>query len=149
MLGFGRDQKACFESNQSVPFLGRISAFLLQAVLLNEAYPFHRHTVVTHVEENEMRRFTSVVIGGLVSLGMCFEAQAVASVSEAYGKCKTEVKEKLGGATRVKLKGSKKYKGTVTVKLSVVPEGAPSQRLQCKVSSDSLVLVTNEGTPIS
>lgn len=129
--------------------MGRISAFLLQAVLLNEAYSFSRHTVVTHVEENEMGRFTSVVIGGLVSLGMCIEAQASTSVNEAYGQCKAEVREKLGEATRVKLKGSKKYKGTLTVQLSVVPEGGPSQRLQCKVSNDSLVLVTNEGTPIS
>jgi len=149
VLGFARVQKDCFESNQGVPFLGRISAFLLQAVLLNEAYSFSRHTVVTHVEENEMGRLTSVVIGGLVSLGMGFEAQASTSVNEAYAQCKAEVREKLGEATRVKLKGSKKYKGTLTVKLSVVPEGASSQRLQCKVSSDSLVLVTKEGTPIS
>lgn len=96
-----------------------------------------------------MGKVTSAVIGGLLSLGMSFEAQASTAVNEAYAQCKTEVQAKFGEDTRVKMKGSKKYKGALTIKLSVVPEGADRQRLQCKLSDGSLVLLDKAGTPIS
>ena len=96
-----------------------------------------------------MRRLTSVVIGGLVSLGLCVGAQASTSVNEAYGQCKAEIKEKFGEATRVKLKGSKKYKGTLTVKVSVVPEGLARQRVLCQVTEEPLVLANKQGEPLS
>jgi hypothetical protein len=104
-----------------------------------------------------MDKFKSVVIFGLVVLGMGVEASASTSVGTAYGKCKTELKERFGEDTRIGLKGSKKYGGSVTVKLSVVPEGAKRQTLLCKVTSDVsllsshtvLVLTTKEGKPLS
>ena len=96
-----------------------------------------------------MDKLKAVVIAGLVVLGMGVEANASDSVSAAYGQCKAEVIEKFGEETRVVMKGSKKYSGTLTVKLSVVPEGASRQRLLCKVTGDALVLTDKEGSPLS
>ena len=96
-----------------------------------------------------MDKLKCVVISGLVVLGMAVEAKASASVGAAYGQCKAEVLEKFGGDTRVTMKGSKKYSGTLTLKLSVVPDGASRQRLLCKVTADALVLTDREGKPLS
>ncbi len=96
-----------------------------------------------------MGRLMSVVLGGLVLLGLSVGAQASSSVNEAYGQCKAEIKEKFGDATRVKLKGSKKYKGTLTIKVSVVPDGAARQRVLCKVTDNALVLADKKGAPLS
>ena len=96
-----------------------------------------------------MDKLKFVVIVGLVGLGLGVEANASTSVSDAYGQCKAEVLEKFGGDTRIAMKGSKKYSGTLTVKLSVVPEGASRQRLLCKVTDDDLVLSDKEGNPLS
>jgi hypothetical protein len=104
-----------------------------------------------------MDNLKAVVISGLVVLGMGIEANASTSVGSAYGQCKTELKERLGDDTRISLKGSKKYGGSVTVKLSVVPEGAKRQTLFCKVTNDVsllsdnkvVVLTTKEGEPLS
>ena len=96
-----------------------------------------------------MDKLTSIVISGLVVLGMSVDAIASSSVSVAYGQCKAEVLERFGGDTRVTMKGSKKYSGTLTVKLSVVPDGASRQRLLCKVTDDALVLTDKEGKPLS
>ena len=96
-----------------------------------------------------MGRLMSVVLGGLVLLGLSVGAQASSSVNEAYGQCKAEIKEKFGDATRVKLKGSKKYKGTLTIKVSVVPDGAARQRVLCKVTGNALVLADKKGAPLS
>jgi len=96
-----------------------------------------------------MDKLKFVVIVGLVGLGLGVEANASTSVSDAYGQCKAEVLEKFGGDTRIAMKGSKKYSGTLTVKLSVVPEGASRQRLLCKVTDDALVLTDKEGNLLS
>ena len=96
-----------------------------------------------------MDKLKFVVIVGLVGLGLGVEANASTSVSGAYGQCKAEVLGKFGGDTRIAMKGSKKYSGTLTVKLSVVPEGASRQRLLCKVTKDALVLTDKEGNPLS
>ena len=96
-----------------------------------------------------MDKLKFVVIVGLVGLGLGVEANASTSVSDAYGQCKAEVLEKFGGDTRIAMKGSKKYSGTLTVKLSVVPEGASRQRLLCKVTDGALVLADKEGNPLS
>ena len=96
-----------------------------------------------------MDKLQSVVISGLVVLGMSVDANASTSVSAAYGQCKAEVLAKFGGDTRIAMKGSKKYSGTLTVKLSVVPEGASRLRLLCKVTDDALVLPDKEGNPLS
>ena len=96
-----------------------------------------------------MDKLKSVVISGVVILGMGIEANASNSVSAAYGQCKAEVREKFGGDTRITMKGSKKYSGTLTIKLSVVPDGASRQRLLCKVTEGALVLTDKEGKPLS
>ena len=89
------------------------------------------------------------VVSGLVVLGVGVEANASTSVGAAYGQCKAQVLEKFGGDTRIAMKGSKKYAGTLTVKLSVVPQGASRQRLLCKVTDDALVLTDRAGKPLS
>lgn len=89
------------------------------------------------------------VVSGLVVLCIGVEVNASTSVTAAYGQCKVAVLEKFGGDTRVTMKGSKKYSGTLTVKLSVVPDGASRQRLLCKVSNGALVLTDKEGKPLS
>ena len=96
-----------------------------------------------------MDKLKFVVIVGLVGLGLGVEANASTSVSDAYGQCKAEVLEKFGGDTRITMKGSKKYSGTLTVKLSVVPDGASRQRLLCTVTDETLVLTDKEGKPLS
>ena len=96
-----------------------------------------------------MDKLQAVVVSGLVVLGMSVEANASTSVSAAYGQCKAEVIEKFGEETRVAMKGSKKFSGTLTVKLSVVLDGDSRQRLLCKVTGDALVLTDKEGKPLS
>ena len=96
-----------------------------------------------------MENFKTGLMVGLVSLGLSLDATAATSVNEAYGQCKAEVREKFGSDTRIKMKGSKKYKGTLTVKLSVVPEGASRQRVLCKVANGAFVLTDKEGAPLS
>ena len=96
-----------------------------------------------------MENFKAVLMVGLGTLGLSFDASAAASVNEAYGQCKAEVREKFGSDTRIKMKGSKKYKGTLTVKLSVVPDGAARQRVLCKVADGVFVLTDKEGAPLS
>ena len=96
-----------------------------------------------------MSKVNFFVVSGLLVLGMSSEANASTSVGAAYGQCKAEVLEKFGGDTRIAMKGSKKYSGTLTVKLSIVPEGASRQRLLCKVTGDTLVLTDRKGKPLS
>ena len=96
-----------------------------------------------------MDKLKAVVVSGLIVLGMSVEANASTSVSAAYGQCKAEVIEKFGEETRVAMKGSKKFSGTLTVKLSVVRDGDSRQRLLCKVTGDALVLTDKEGKPLS
>jgi hypothetical protein len=100
-------------------------------------------------EQVKMENFKAVLMVGLGTLGLSFDASAAASVNEAYGQCKAEVREKFGSDTRIKMKGSKKYKGTLTVKLSVVPDGASRQRVLCKVADGAFVLTDKEGAPLS
>ena len=96
-----------------------------------------------------MDKLKSVVVSGLVVLGLGVDANASTSVTAAYGQCKAEVIEKFGEETRVAMKGSKKFSGTLTVKLSGVPDGDSRQRLLCKVTGDALVLTDKEGKPLS
>ena len=92
-----------------------------------------------------MDKLRKVIVPGLAVLIMGVDANASTSVSAAYGQCKAEVMEKFGDDTRIAMKGSKKYSGTLTV----VPEGASRQRLLCKVTGDELVLTDKEGNPLS
>ena len=96
-----------------------------------------------------MDKLTAAVLAVFTIVGLSMEASASSSASAAYGQCKAEVQEKFGENTRIALKGSKRFSGTVTVKLSIVPEGESRQRLQCKINGDALVLMDREGQPIS
>ena len=96
-----------------------------------------------------MDKLIAAALVGFTIVGLSMEASASSSVSAAYGQCKAEVQEKFGENTRIALKGSKRFSGTVTVKLSIVPEGESRQRLQCKINGDALVLMDREGQPIS
>jgi hypothetical protein len=62
-------------------------------------------------EQVKMENFKTVLMVGLVSLGLSFDASAATSVNEAYGQCKAEVREKFGSDTRIKMKGAKSTKG--------------------------------------
>lgn len=79
-------------------------------------------------------------------------AHASSDVTDAYSYCKTAVKEKFGDETRIAMKGSKKYAGTMTVKLSVVPAGESRQRMLCKIdaskASNNLVLTDRKGNAL-
>ena len=96
-----------------------------------------------------MDKLTAAVLAGFTIVGLSMGASASSPVSAAYGQCKAEVQEKFGENTRISLKGSKRFSGTVTVKLSIVPEGESRQRLQCKINGDALVLMDRKGQPIS
>ena len=79
-------------------------------------------------------------------------AHASSNVTEACSYCKTAVKEKFGDETRIVMKGSKKFAGTMTVKLSVVPAGESRQRMLCKIdaskASNNLVLTDRKGNAL-
>ena len=96
-----------------------------------------------------MDKLKVAALVGFTIVGLSMEASASSPVSAAYGQCKAEVQEKFGENTRISLKGSKPFSGTVTVKLSIVPEGESRQRLQCKINGDAWVLVDRKGQPIS
>ncbi len=65
---------------------------------------------------------------GLLSSGV------MADTSEQLATCKTALKATYGENTRVRMYGTKSYRGVTTLKLKVSPEGQPSMSLQC--SSD-------------
>ena len=80
-------------------------------------------------------------------------AHASNNVTEAYSFCKTAVKEKYGDETRISMKGSKKFAGTLTVKLSVVlPAGEARQSMLCKIdaskASNNLMLTDRKGNAL-
>lgn len=65
---------------------------------------------------------------GLLSSG------AMADTSEQLATCKAALKATYGENTRVRMYGTKSYRGVTTLKLKVSPEGQSSMSLQC--SSD-------------
>ena len=66
---------------------------------------------------------------GLLSNG------AIADTSEQLATCKAALKATYGEDTRVRMYGTKSYRGVTTLKLKVSPEGQSSLSLQC--SSDA------------
>ena len=62
--------------------------------------------------------------------------------------CKTELKALYGEGTRVRMYGTKSYRGVETLKLKVTPEGEASMTLQCSSdleSDDRVVLKDKNG----
>ena len=65
----------------------------------------------------------------------CFSSVASADTSEQLATCKAALKATYGEDTRVRMYGTKSYRGVTTLKLKVSPEGQSSLSLQC--SSDN------------
>ena len=71
-----------------------------------------------------------------------------ADTAEQLAVCKTELKALYGEGTRVRMYGTKSYRGVETLKLKVTPEGAASMTLQCSSdleSDDRVVLKDKNG----
>ena len=51
--------------------------------------------------------------------------------------CKSELKAIYGEGTRVKMYGTKSYRGVETLKLKVTPEGESSVTMQCSSDAES------------
>ena len=71
-----------------------------------------------------------------------------ADTSAQYATCKAELKAIYGEETRIKLYGTKSYRGVETLKLKVTPSGEASFNLQCSgdaESDDRVVLKDKNG----
>ena len=60
-----------------------------------------------------------------------------ADTSSQFARCKAEVKCRYGEGTRVRMYGTKSYRGVDTLKLKVTPEGDSSMTLQCSSDIES------------
>ena len=69
-----------------------------------------------------------------------------ADTAEQLAVCKTELKALYGQDTRVRMYGTKSYRGVETLKLKVTPQGEASMTLQCSsdVESDSRVVLKDK-----
>jgi len=60
-----------------------------------------------------------------------------ADTAEQLAVCKSELKALYGEETRVRMYGTKSYRGVETLKLKVTPEGDSSMTLQCSSDNES------------
>ena len=60
-----------------------------------------------------------------------------ADTAEQLAVCKTELKALYGQDTRVRMYGTKSYRGVETLKLKVTPQGEASMTLQCSSDTES------------
>ena len=82
---------------------------------------------------------------GLLKLGatvmtaslMAFSVEVAADTAEQLAICKSELKAMYGEGTRVRMYGTKSYRGVETLKLKVTPEGGASMTLQCSSDTES------------
>ena len=99
-----------------------------------------------------MFKLNAVISAFILAVLLSVTAHASSNVTEAYSYCKSAVKEKFGDETRITMKCSKKFAGTMTVKLSVVPVGESRQRMLCKIDaskvSNNLVLTDRKGNAL-
>ena len=70
-------------------------------------------------------------------LFVAFSVEVSADTAEQLAICKSELKAMYGEGTRVRMYGTKSYRGVETLKLKVTPEGASSLTLQCSGDSES------------
>ena len=77
---------------------------------------------------NLVKLLIALPAAGLLSNGV------MADTSEQLATCKAALKATYGENTRVRMYGTKSYRGVTTLKLKVSPEGQSSLSLQC--SSD-------------
>ena len=61
----------------------------------------------------------------------------LADTAEQLAVCKSELKALYGEETRVRMYGTKSYRGVETLKLKVTPEGDSSMTLQCSSDNES------------
>ena len=72
----------------------------------------------------------------------------LADTAEQLAACKSELKALYGEETRVRMYGTKSYRGVETLKLKVTPPGQGSVTLQCSSdveSDDPVVLKDKDG----
>jgi len=69
-----------------------------------------------------------------------------ADTAEQLAVCKTELKALYGEGTRVRMYGTKSYRGVETLKLKVTPEGEASMTVQCSsdLESDERVVLKDK-----
>ena len=79
------------------------------------------------------KRGATVMAASLVA----FSVEVSADTAEQLAICKSELKTMYGEGTRVRMYGTKSYRGVETLKLKVTPEGASSLTLQCSGDSES------------
>ena len=77
------------------------------------------------------------VKGVLAASLMVAAAEVSADTAEQLAICKSELKAMYGEGTRVRMYGTKSYRGVETLKLKVTPEGDSSMTLQCSGDAES------------
>ena len=75
-----------------------------------------------------------------------FSVEVSADTAGQLAICKSELKAMYGEGTRVRMYGTKSYRGVETLKLKVTPEGGSSMTLQCSsdAESDERVVLKNK-----
>lgn len=86
------------------------------------------------------------VKGVLAASLMVATAEVSADTAEQLAICKSELKAMYGEGTRVRMYGTKFYRGVETLKLKVTPEGDSSITIQCSgdVESDERVVLKDK-----
>ena len=80
-----------------------------------------------------IKRGATVMAASLVA----FSVEVSADTAGQLTICKSELKAMYGEGTRVKMYGTKSYRGVKTLKLKVTPEGDSSMTLQCSSDTES------------
>lgn len=83
---------------------------------------------------------------------VAFAGEVSADTAEQLAICKSELKAMYGEGTRVRMYGTKSYRGVETLKLKVTPEGGSSITLQCSgdtESDDRVVLKDKNGDTLA
>ena len=77
---------------------------------------------------------------------LTYAGSAQADTAERLAVCKTELKALYGEETRVRMYGTKSYRGVETLKLKVKPKGGAPMTLQCSgdVDSDDQVVLKDK-----
>jgi len=79
------------------------------------------------------KRGATVMAASLVALSV----EVSADTAEQLAICKSELKAMYGEGTRVRMYGTKSYRGVETLKLKVTPEGESSVPRQCSSDTES------------
>ena len=79
------------------------------------------------------KRGATVTAASLVA----FSVEVSADIAQQLAICKSEVKAMYGEGSRIRMYGTKSYRGVDTLKLKVTPEGDSSVTLQCSSDTES------------